>query len=550
MTAITHALNAALLHSVWQGLAVMILFWLALWTLRRRSAATRYAVSCAALVILVALPVVTTCLLYEPPLVTAVRSETFRLAVAATPVAVKARFDWLLLVQSWAVPVWSCGVLLFSVRMAWGCARVAALRRSGELASGQLRGTVAALADRMGLTRPVRVLLSNVMDSPSVTGWIRPVLFLPVCAIAGLTPEQLEAVIAHELAHVRRHDYLVNLLQMVAEAVLFYHPAVWWISARIRQERELCCDDLAVEASGGALSYARALTALEKMRTVRPVLVLGATDGPLFYRVRRLVTGGAADGPSKSWGVVALMLGFACFALSVHWARGQQPAQSVREPVVIEATVDSSGQVIDARVLSGPAQLRKPALISVLDRRFSPGNGTRTVQIPFEPPAPEVQADEQALADQLAREVERQNRAVQVLNDSAAVALKRATSDNLRRHLGELRAQQAAAQNAFMAATKQQREIERVQGELASLMAQLSAGIDGPLRAVEIHDLSDDAKRDLLSRMPVHEGDALTTQSIEAMEQAIKQFDERLVFSFDRTADGLVLRIYRSKDLR
>ena len=90
MTAITHALNAALLHSVWQGLAVMILFWLALWTLRRRSAATRYAVSCAALVILVALPVVTTCLLYEPPLVTAVRSETFRLAVAATPVAVKA----------------------------------------------------------------------------------------------------------------------------------------------------------------------------------------------------------------------------------------------------------------------------------------------------------------------------------------------------------------------------------------------------------------------------------------------------------------------------
>src|SRR5262249_15029310 len=149
-----------------------------------------------------------------------------------------------------------------------------------------------------------RLLVSSDTDSPSVTGWLRPIILLPLSAIAGLTPDQLEAVLAHELAHIRRHDYLVNLLQMAAETVLFYHPAVWWISARIRHERDLCCDDLAVRACGGALCYARALTALEKMRAGHPALALGSTDGPLFLRIRRLISGGGEYGPSKLSGMV------------------------------------------------------------------------------------------------------------------------------------------------------------------------------------------------------------------------------------------------------
>ena len=125
------------------------------------------------------------------------------------------------------------------------------------------------LRTRMGLTRPVRLLISSLAEGPSVVGWIRPVILLPAATLLGLTPEQLEAVLAHEFAHIRRYDYLVNILQMVVETLLFYHPAVWWTSARIRHERELCCDDLAVSSCGDPLCYARALTKLERLRDAR-----------------------------------------------------------------------------------------------------------------------------------------------------------------------------------------------------------------------------------------------------------------------------------------
>jgi beta-lactamase regulating signal transducer with metallopeptidase domain len=97
-----------------------------------------------------------------------------------------------------------------------------------------------------------------------VIGWLRPVILLPVSVLAGLTPQMMEAILAHELAHIRRHDYLLNMLQTAIETLLFYHPAVWWVGRKIRQERENCCDDLAVTACGDALIYARALTALSR----------------------------------------------------------------------------------------------------------------------------------------------------------------------------------------------------------------------------------------------------------------------------------------------
>ena len=102
---------------------------------------------------------------------------------------------------------------------------------------------------------------------PTVIGWLKPVVLLPASALAALTPQQLEAILAHELAHIRRHDYLVNLLQTLVETLLFYHPAVWWLSRRIRIERENCCDDLAVSLCGDPVAYAAALADLEALRS-------------------------------------------------------------------------------------------------------------------------------------------------------------------------------------------------------------------------------------------------------------------------------------------
>ena len=290
-TAIAQALSAALLRFVWQGLIVAFLLWVALFLLRKRSANSRYLASCIAFAVLAVLPVVTASVLYRGP----TTARAVEIPAPAPPPMVPAGSSavspqvWLAAWQSWAVPVWSIGVLMFSLRLAWGCKQVSSLRRRGAPAEPPVLATVASLATRLGLTRPVRVLITAVADGPSVIGWIRPVVLLPSATLLGLTPEQLEAVLAHELAHIRRHDYLVNVLQILVETLLFYHPAVWWMSARIRQERELCCDDLAVNSCGDALCYARALTRIERLRVSAPALAMASTGGPLLYRIQRLI---------------------------------------------------------------------------------------------------------------------------------------------------------------------------------------------------------------------------------------------------------------------
>jgi uncharacterized protein (TIGR03435 family) len=127
------------------------------------------------------------------------------------------------------------------------------------------------------------------VSTPTVIGWLRPVVLLPAAALASLTVAQVEAILAHELAHIRRHDFFVNLLQTVAETLLFYHPAVWWISTRIRIEREHSCDDIAVDVCGDAGEYAAALTELASWTVMHAPLAMAATRGPLITRIRRLL---------------------------------------------------------------------------------------------------------------------------------------------------------------------------------------------------------------------------------------------------------------------
>src|SRR5438045_9456639 len=114
------------------------------------------------------------------------------------------------------------------------------------------------LARRLRVSRPIRVLQSAAVQVPAVVGWLRPVILVPASALTGLTPLQLDALLAHEIAHVRRYDYIVRVLQSVIETLLFYHPAVWGVSRRVGAEREHCCDDVAVAVCGHAQRYAQA----------------------------------------------------------------------------------------------------------------------------------------------------------------------------------------------------------------------------------------------------------------------------------------------------
>jgi HEAT repeat protein len=186
--------------------------------------------------------------------------------------------------------LWLTGVVTLSLRLASGWLAARRLRALGTRPAPEACiATLHRLAARLRVSQPVRLLQSALVQVPAVLGWVRPVILLPASALTGLTPLQLEALLAHELAHVRRYDYLVNLIQSVIETLLFYHPAVWWISARVRDEREHCCDDLAVAVCGDAHFYASALLGMERLRVTTPALALTAAGGSLMGRVRRLV---------------------------------------------------------------------------------------------------------------------------------------------------------------------------------------------------------------------------------------------------------------------
>jgi hypothetical protein len=146
-----------------------------------------------------------------------------------------------------------------------------------------------SVRERLGLRGPIRLLSHVRLDSPVVVGWLRPVVLLPVSLISGFTPEQLSAILAHELAHIRRHDFVVNVLQRSVESILFYHPAVWWLSKRIRAEREHCCDDIAIRLCGSRKIYAEVLIEMERARQPRPILSVAAADGAVLERFRRVL---------------------------------------------------------------------------------------------------------------------------------------------------------------------------------------------------------------------------------------------------------------------
>ena len=202
------------------------------------------------------------------------------------------------------------GVLGLSVWHLGGWTQLQRLRRRMvKPVNASLHNKLKELADLLGINRAVELAESASVGVPTVVGWLKPVILLPASALTGLSTEQLEAILAHELAHIKRGDYLVNILQTVVEILGFYHPAVWWVSHKIRVERENCCDDLAVSIRGDRVGYARALTSMEEIRASYG-LAVAATGGSLFERIRRLIGKDNANKEKVSWlpSVIAILL--------------------------------------------------------------------------------------------------------------------------------------------------------------------------------------------------------------------------------------------------
>src|SRR5271157_5128338 len=336
-------LGWTLVHFLWQGLAIAVLYAAGRAVARTAGPQARYLLACAALAAMMAAPLATWGLMRQadaslaatyrirsaPP----VPSTSGSAATTALPDSVRTTVASLRSPQflPWVVMVWFAGAAIFWVRLAGGWV-VAARMRSMLVrrAPPEWQETLRKLGARIGLSRPVRLLVSALVEAPAVVGWLRPVVLVPVGALSGLPAEHLEMLLLHELAHIRRHDYLVNILQSVAEALLFYHPAVWWVSGHIRAERELCCDDVAVSVSGDALTYARALAQVESCRLAHLSAAVAATGGSLADRIARLLSHSRpADRTGPGPGVVAVALLLMGAAYGLFGQSGAHPSFEV-----------------------------------------------------------------------------------------------------------------------------------------------------------------------------------------------------------------------------
>lgn len=311
-----NALGWALVHFLWQGALLALVLVLAKQLLQSYSANLRYTLYCIALSLML-LMVVGSFLYSLEKTQTPAKTITFNLPwnnsnhaleeayfsninLLDKPIETKTKqINEISNVSSltnkvsnampWFVFLWAVGVGLITTRFFIGYFLAESLVKKGVIPlSLELETQFSALVKKLKIAQQVEFYLSTKVEVPTVIGWLKPVVLIPISSLTGLSSNHLEIIVIHELAHIRRYDYLVNIFQTLIETLLFYHPAVWWISKQIRIERENCCDDIAVEFNQDPLTYAQALVNLEEIRQPQQ-MVMAANGGILMQRIKRLL---------------------------------------------------------------------------------------------------------------------------------------------------------------------------------------------------------------------------------------------------------------------
>lgn len=348
-----HSLGWALLHFLWQGAALAALAAVLMSLCQRASA--RYVIAVGALALMLAAPIVTffvlipsggtASALFSPAIVTVAQHSTAGGNVAGTP-SQFSRLSPSLEALPWLVEAWLFGVAFFSLRSAGGFLLLETERRKQSTTpAARVLEICQKLQQQLGLDRAIRYCVCQWLQAPAVIGWFRPIVFLPVTALTGLSEDQLQSVIAHELAHIQRLDPFVNLFQIVVETLLFYHPAVWWLNKRIRNEREHCCDDVAVSLCGNPVEYARALTIMEEWR-IPPALSMAANCGPLSERIFRVLGRKPLSAERRGIGMTGGLL-----LLTAALAAGNALIGVAYPKPVVSAAEKSPAQIVPASMI-------------------------------------------------------------------------------------------------------------------------------------------------------------------------------------------------------
>lgn len=307
----THTIQAVawtLIHFCWQGAAIAALYAAAARLLAHRSSNSRYVAALAALLLMLAASTVTffwemrsgqsasfvSFVATPAPASTPAGDHTgYKFSPTVTPVSDSSHgiadassiTEWL----PWIDAFWIVGVVILSCRSLGGWWLIQRLRTAASQdAPAAVIASFQRLAAALGLERPVTLRVSGTIAGPLTVGVLRALVLLPLSAVTSLSEEELQVVLAHELAHIRRADFFWNLVQTFIETLFFFHPAVWWIGGRLRHERELCCDDLALTVCPDRLVYARALYRLEEQRRSNWhfAMALDGHQGPQTLRMR------------------------------------------------------------------------------------------------------------------------------------------------------------------------------------------------------------------------------------------------------------------------
>jgi beta-lactamase regulating signal transducer with metallopeptidase domain len=411
------AVGWTLLHFCWQGTGVAVAFSVVDRMTSRATSGVRYAVALMALTLM---PVVVMATFVEEMRVAAPSHANEHAAGATSSLRVNGRQgpvlqeipltlalaverpnSWLVAraerVLPWVDSLWILGMLLLAVRAMGGWWKLENVRRRARtLVPEELERSFKRICDRVQVGRRVALRVSSEVISPLAMGVWRATVILPVSTVLGLPMEELEAVLAHELGHIRRWDYLINLLQTAVESVLFFHPSVWSLSRTVRERREICCDEIAVQSCAGATIYARALLRLEEQRTVqlRLAVALDGCNGSLLRRVRQVLGEGMAMESNMTSGVRVAAAGAVVVALLLGpkiTAAVAVPRVDASHPVVARVLAALPREVT-SRMVAKKAQVVAPAPASVPEANVSAKLG-ESAPIPTAAPAPQVHVE-------------------------------------------------------------------------------------------------------------------------------------------------------------
>jgi len=381
-------LGWTLIHFLWQGAAIAVLLAIVLFVSKSKSGIRRYTLASAALLLIGIAPVITFLALapkvspVAAPLAVSIGKPIVSAPVAAhfsAPVAKPLTFRDAL---PYLVVLWALGVIGLSLRMVGGLLQIERLKRwHSKPAAAEWQAKLDELAKSIGLKRHIRLLVSDRIEVPAALGLLRAIVVIPCRMLTSLSPEEVEALLLHELAHIRRHDYFVNLLQTALETLLFYHPAVWWVSKVIRTEREHCCDDLVVGTLHNPFVFARALASLEDQRRLMPELAMSAQGGFLVNRIRRIL--GIAEPTTKFVPAWPSLIALGSVTLALTATVGAQVLHTKAKPAK-KHTHRAKSHASAASLPAHPARIMLPAVPAtvVAPKLLPPTKGVRAAALP------------------------------------------------------------------------------------------------------------------------------------------------------------------------